>query len=113
MMEAEVVRRRGWLRRDEFLDLLGATNLIPGPNSTEMAIFIGHERAGWPGLVLGGACFILPAALMTLAFAWAYGILSGGRRQLPQRNNSIQAHRSEPVAHQSQGIVGRFTCWSL
>ena len=72
MMEAEVVRRRGWLRRDEFLDLLGATNLIPGPNSTEMAIFIGYKRAGWPGLVLGGACFILPAALITLAFAWAY-----------------------------------------
>ena len=72
MMEAEVVHRRGWLRRDEFLDLLGATNVIPGPNSTEMAIFIGYKRAGWPGLVLGGACFILPAALITLAFAWAY-----------------------------------------
>ncbi len=72
MMEEEVVRRRGWLKRDEFLDLLGATNLIPGPNSTEMAIFIGHKRAGWPRLVLGGACFVLPAALITLAFAWAY-----------------------------------------
>jgi chromate transporter len=72
MMEEEVVRRRGWLRREEFLDLLGATNLIPGPNSTEMAIFIGYQRAGWPGLVLGGACFILPAVLITLAFAWAY-----------------------------------------
>lgn len=72
MMEEAVVRRRGWLSRDEFLDLLGATNLIPGPNSTEMAIFIGYKRAGWPGLVLGGVCFILPAALITLAFAWTY-----------------------------------------
>ena len=72
MMEEEVVRRRSWLRRDEFLDLLGATNLIPGPNSTEMAIFIGYKRAGWPGLVLAGTCFVLPAALITVAFAWAY-----------------------------------------
>jgi chromate transporter len=72
MMEEEVVRRRGWLKREEFLDLLGATNLIPGPNSTELAIFIGYKRAGWRGLVLGGVCFILPASVITLAFAWAY-----------------------------------------
>ena len=72
MMEEEVVRRRGWLTREEFLDLLGATNLIPGPNSTEMAIHVGHRRAGWAGLVVAGACFILPAALLTLAVAWAY-----------------------------------------
>ncbi|MGC9985887.1 MAG: chromate efflux transporter [Polyangia bacterium] len=72
MMEEEIVRRRGWLKKDEFLDLLGATNLIPGPNSTEMAIFIGYKRAGWPGLVLGGLCFILPAALITLGLAMAY-----------------------------------------
>jgi chromate transporter len=72
MMEEEVVRRRGWLTREQFLDLLGATNLIPGPNSTEMAIFIGYRRAGWLGLILGGACFILPAALIAVAFAWAY-----------------------------------------
>ena len=52
MMEDEVVRRRGWLSREDFLDLLGATNLIPGPNSTEMAIHIGHRRAGWPGSIL-------------------------------------------------------------
>src|SRR5919204_3070922 len=62
MMEDEVVRRRRWMTREEFLDLLGATNLIPGPNSTEMAIYIGHRRAGWPGLVVAGACFIVPAA---------------------------------------------------
>ncbi len=72
MMEDEVVRRRRWLTHEEFLDLLGATNLIPGPNSTEMAIHIGHRRAGWPGLLIGGACFILPAALIVTAIAWAY-----------------------------------------
>jgi chromate transporter len=72
MMEDEVVRRRRWLTHDEFLDLLGATNLIPGPNSTEMAIHIGHRRAGWTGLVVAGSCFILPAALIVLAMAWVY-----------------------------------------
>ena len=72
MMEEEVVRRRGWLTKDEFVDLLGAVNLIPGPNSTEMAIHIGHRRAGWPGLLVAGACFILPAALLVLGLAWAY-----------------------------------------
>jgi chromate transporter len=72
MMEEEVVRRRQWLKRDEFLDLLGATNLIPGPNSTEMAIHIGHRQAGWPGLVVAGVCFIGPAVVIVGAFAWAY-----------------------------------------
>src|ERR671925_259874 len=61
MMEDEVVRRRGWLSREEFLDLVGATNLIPGPNSTELAIHVGRRRAGLPGLVVAGAAFILPA----------------------------------------------------
>lgn len=72
MMEDEVVRRRRWLSREAFLDLLGATNLIPGPNSTEMAIHIGHRRAGWPGLLVAGICFMLPAALIVTALAWAY-----------------------------------------
>lgn len=72
MMEEEVVRRRGWLSREDFLDLLGATNLIPGPNSTELAIHIGHRRAGWAGLLVAGACFILPAALIVIGIAWAY-----------------------------------------
>jgi chromate transporter len=72
MMEDEVVRRRKWLSHERFLDLLGATNLIPGPNSTEMAIHIGHDQAGWVGLAVAGACFILPAAAITLAIAWAY-----------------------------------------
>ena len=72
IMEDEIVRRRGWMKRGEFLDLLGATNLIPGPNSTELAIHIGRRRAGWTGLVVSGACFILPATLMVWALAWAY-----------------------------------------
>jgi len=72
MMEEEVVRRRGWLTREEFVDLLGATNLIPGPNSTEMAIHIGHRVAGWPVLVVAGACFILPALLIAIGMAWVY-----------------------------------------
>ena len=72
MMENEIVRRRNWMTHDEFLDLLGATNLIPGPNSTEMAIHIGHRQRGWPGLLVAGTCFILPAALIVTAFAWAY-----------------------------------------
>lgn len=72
MMEDEVVRRRRWLTHGEFLDLLGATNLIPGPNSTEMAIHLGWRRAGWAGLLAAGACFIVPAALVTLVLARAY-----------------------------------------
>src|SRR6478672_9849342 len=71
MMEEEVVRRRNWLTHEEFLDLLGATNLIPGPNSTEMAIHIGHRRAGMWGLVVAGSCLILPAMLIVMACAWA------------------------------------------
>ena len=72
LMEDEFVRRRGWLTHDEFLDLLGATNLIPGPNSTEMAIHIGHRVAGWRGLLVAGACFTLPALLIVTALAWVY-----------------------------------------
>src|SRR5579872_44921 len=72
MMEDEVVSRRGWLTREQFLDFLGATNLIPGPNSTEMAIHVGRVRAGLPGLLVAGASFILPSAVMVTALAWAY-----------------------------------------
>lgn len=72
MMRDEVVRRRRWLSDAEFLDLLGATNLIPGPNSTEMAIHLGYLRAGWRGLIVGGSLFILPAMLLVLALSWAY-----------------------------------------
>jgi len=72
MMEDEVVRRRKWVSREKFLDLLGAANLIPGPSSTEMGIYLGHAYAGWPGLIVAGVCFIAPAMLVTLALAWAY-----------------------------------------
>ncbi len=72
LMHNEVVKRRHWLDEQTFLDLLGAANLIPGPTSTELAIFIGYRRAGWRGLVLGGVCFILPAMLIVMALAWAY-----------------------------------------
>ncbi len=72
MMRDEVVRRRRWVDDARFLDLLGMTNLIPGPNSTEMAIHLGYVRAGWPGLLLGGACFIGPAVLIVLSLAWLY-----------------------------------------
>jgi chromate transporter len=72
MIEDEVVRRRGWLTREEFLDLVGATNLIPGPNSTELAIHIGARRAGTAGLIVAGVCFILPAVLIVSALAWGY-----------------------------------------
>jgi len=72
MMEEEVVRRRGWLTHAEFLDLLGAANLIPGPNSTELAIHIGHRRAGWRGLLVAGTAFIVPAMVIVTVLAWAY-----------------------------------------
>jgi chromate transporter len=72
MMHDEVVVRRQWLDEQHFLDMIGAVNLAPGPNSTEMAIHIGSVRAGWRGLLVAGACFILPAVLIVLALAWAY-----------------------------------------
>jgi len=72
LMRDEVVRRRRWLSEQQFLDLVGATNLIPGPNSTEMAIHVGHARAGWRGFLVAGSCFILPATLIVTAIAWAY-----------------------------------------
>ncbi|HEX4841534.1 MAG TPA: chromate efflux transporter, partial [bacterium] len=73
LMRREVVVRRKWLTEQQFLDLLGASNLIPGPTSTELAIYLGYARAGRLGLVLAGALFILPAMLLVLALAWAYG----------------------------------------
>ncbi|GGA64983.1 chromate transporter [Flavobacterium palustre] len=72
MMREEVVVKRKWLTEQHFLDLIGATNLIPGPNSTEMAIHIGHEKGGWKGLLIAGLCFILPAVFITGIFAWLY-----------------------------------------
>ena len=72
MLEDEAVTRRKWLSREHFLDLVGATNLIPGPNSTEMMIHIGYQRAGWPGLLAAGISFVLPAVLLSTLIAWIY-----------------------------------------
>ncbi len=72
MMEDEVVKKREWMSREHFLDLVGVTNLIPGPNSSEMAMHCGHEKAGWKGLVVAGVSFITPAVIITAIFAWLY-----------------------------------------
>src|SRR5687768_11290870 len=72
IMEDDLVQRRRWLTRAHFMDLLAATQLVPGPNSTEMAIHIGYLQQGLPGLVVAGACFILPAFLIVLALSVAY-----------------------------------------
>jgi chromate transporter len=85
MMEDEVVNRRKWITRDHFLDLVGATNLIPGPNSTEMAIHIGYVRAGLSGLIVSGLAFVLPAVIITGALAWIY-VKFG---TLPQASNLL------------------------
>lgn len=88
-MEDEVVTRRQWISRDEFADLVGASNLIPGPNSTELAIHIGYRRAGWPGLIAAGVCFIVPAVLMVWALAMAY-VHGGSRLNAPAILAGIQ-----------------------
>ena len=72
MMQQEVVAKRKWMSEQHFLDLLGATNLIPGPNSTEMAIHIGYDKRGWKGMLAAGLCFILPAVFITGVFAFLY-----------------------------------------
>jgi chromate transporter len=72
MMRQEVVQRRKWISDERFMDLLGVINLIPGPNSTQLAIYLGYMRVGWPGLIVGGICFIGPAMLMVMTLAWLY-----------------------------------------
>ena len=94
MLEDETVRRRRWLSHEKFLDLLGASNLIPGPSSTELAIYIGHLKAGRAGLLIAGVCFILPAMLLVMAIAWAYvrfGSLP--HRRWPSGPADATAHR--------------------
>jgi chromate transporter len=80
MMDSEVVNRRRWMSREKLLDLLGVTNLIPGPNSTELAIHIGYERAGWKGLGIAGLCFILPA----MVIVWLLAVLYDRYQSVPQ-----------------------------
>jgi chromate transporter len=108
MMEQEAVHRRGWLDRDAFLDLLGATSLIPGPGSTQMAMSLGYRRAGWAGLALGGICFVAPAALLTLGLAWAY--VRYGR--LPQAQGFLYGVKPVVLAIVVQALwnLGR-TAW--
>ena len=100
LMEDESVTRRAWLTREQFLDLLGLANLLPGPSSSEMAIYLGFKRAGWLGLVFGGVCFILPAALLAAIFAWAY--LHFGA--LPQMAGALHGIRPVVVAIVLQAI---------
>jgi chromate transporter len=72
MMEERFVRQRGWVTRERFVDLVGAVNLLPGPSSTELTIYLGEIRGGVPGLITAGASFTLPAAVLVVALAWAY-----------------------------------------
>jgi chromate transporter len=103
LMESEAVRRRGWLSRQEFLDRLGAVSLLPGPSSTQMALALGQTQAGLAGLLLGGLCFILPAALMAGACAWAYQRWAA----LPQAEGLLYGVRPVIVALLGQAM------WSL
>ncbi|HEY7169543.1 MAG TPA: chromate efflux transporter [Vicinamibacterales bacterium] len=102
LMEAEVVRRRAWMTREEFLDYLAAVNLIPGPNSTELALYVGHSRGGWPGLFVAGAAFIVPAAAMVTAIAWAYVRY----RTLPQAAGLLYGVKPVVVAVVAQALWG-------
>lgn len=101
MMEEEFVRRRAWLTREQFLDIVGAAGLIPGPSSTEVAIYIGYRRAGWRGLLAAGFCFILPAALMVTAIAWAY-VRFG---QLPAVSGMLYGIKAVVMAILAQALV--------
>ena len=101
MMEAEVVKKRKWMDADHFLDLIGATNLIPGPNSTEMAMHCGHERAGLRGLVVAGVAFIFPAVLLTSLFAWLY-VTYG---QLPEAEPFIYGIKPAVVAIIASAVI--------
>jgi chromate transporter len=94
MMEQEFVRRRHWLSEQEFLDRLGTANLIPGPSSTELAIFIGHNKRGWPGLIVAGSCFTIPAAILVSLIAAAY-VRFGS---LPQVNGVLHAVKPVVIA---------------
>lgn len=111
LMHDAVVTRRRWLTDQEFLDLLGATNLIPGPNSTEMAIHLGFRRAGWPGLIAGGVCFVAPAMLIVLVLAWAY-VRFG---QLPETGSLLYAVKPVVIAIilQALWVLGRKALRSL
>ncbi len=113
LMEREAVERRGWLSKSEFLDLVGACNLLPGPGSTQVAMALGYRRAGWMGLAAAGTCFILPSTLSTLALAWAY-VRYGS---LPQAQGLLYGAKPVMIAVivQAVWILGRmaFRRWAL
>src|ERR1017187_4304846 len=94
MMEEEFVRRRRWITQGEFLDRLATANLIPGPSSTEVAIFIGQLKRGWRGLIVAGSCFIIPAALIVSLIAWVYVHFGS----LPRAQNVLYAIKPVVVA---------------
>jgi chromate transporter len=98
MMEDEVDRRRAWVDRRHFLDLLASVNFVPGPNSTELAIHLGLIRAGWAGLVVAGVCFIVPAVLIILPLAWAYVTYGTGPTAVPQVRSMLAAVSAAIVA---------------
>lgn len=110
-MEREAVTQRAWLSRTEFLDLVGACNLLPGPSSTQVAMALGYRRGGWTGLILAGVCFISPAALATLALAWFYVRYNG----LPQVQSLLYGAKPIMVAIVLQAVwnLGRtaFRSW--
>ena len=113
LMEREAVERRQWLTREQFLDIVGACNLLPGPSSTQVAMALGFSRYGWLGLIIAGVCFILPASLCTLALAWAY-VHYG---HLPQAEGLLYGAKPIMVAIVAQAIwrLGRmaFKGWIL
>jgi len=102
-MEDEFVRKRHWITKEDFLDRLAAANLIPGPSSTEVAIFIGHSLRGWPGLIVAGCCFIIPAAVLVTLIAAAY-VRFGA---LPQVEGILRAIKPAVIAIIIQAL------WSL
>lgn len=101
MMDQELVSDRRWLSQEKFLDLLGVTNLIPGPGSTELAIYIGYERAGWRGLVIAGSCFILPAMLIV----WAIAVIYVQYQTLPQMGWLLYGIKPVIIAIILQAVV--------
>ncbi len=101
MMEEEFVRRRRWLTEAEFLDRLATANLIPGPSSTEVAVFVGQLKRGWRGLIVAGCCFLIPAALIVLAIAWAYMRFGS----LPKVEGVLSAIKPAVVAIVIQAVV--------
>lgn len=113
LMEREAVERRHWLTREQFLDLVGGCNLLPGPSSTQLAMALGYTRRGWPGLLIAGICFIVPASLATLALAWAY-VRYG---HLPQAQGLLYGAKPVMVAIIAQAVwrLGRMALrgWRL